>query len=716
MTEHTGLLVPENRHKRYNESVKGRARTKRKVRKHSDALAEEYLTRQFIAWDGEGTTIASGEHLYVLMAASDGHEVQEIVNPEGIPSVVLLDWIIKTDEHFRAEHDRPINVIYGGGYDFNMLLKDFPHEQISNVLDQSYARVSSENRAFRIGWRPGKQMEIKRYNTTENPDRASQNVILYDVVSFFQCTFVKACDKYLGDKWLKRDLIVASKANRSEFQVEDLPVIREYCAAELANLIDLMDELRIRLDRVGLRVQRWIGPGAIAAALMTREGVKKCRAVCPPEVASAARFAYTGGRFELIKFGVFRRRVIEYDINSAYPDALRHVPDLTAGSWGWSDEFVPGSFGLWHTSWDVERADLPSPLWMRVHTGQVFYPPQGRNWFWTPEVETALEYCSRWPGTITVKGGWVFVPSPGASKPFAFISPLFDRRRRLKEAGDGAEGVIKTALNSLYGKLAQQIGWKLNADGTPRIPSFHQLEWAGYATAWCRAKILRACLPDLENVISFETDAVFTFTDLDIPIEPGLGAFSKSEYTGMTVWQSGKYFLDLPNGDVVVKARGIDRGTLSRKAIEGALLEHEIAPVPELPTDADRRSKIAAAQALRDREDAIGDALTVRGTHSQFIGARLARARNWENWCRWITAPVQTHPRGLNGKRIHPECTPECRGGESAWSINQAHATWPAFTCADHSIEFPDEWINPDPDLQIAARREDHATEAGEID
>lgn len=696
-----GIAI-DSKHARYNRSVKGRARSSRQDAQKKERRSEEYLTVPFVAWDGEGVTSPDGNHLYIMLVVSDGGETFNLSCSKGIPTARALEFIIAHDKYFRNKHGKIINVIYGGGYDTNMILKDLSHEHMSSVLDQKYAWVESSGNAYRVGWRPGKQLEIKRYHSSEGAGNVSQNVTIYDVVSFFQCTFVKACDGYLGDEFPDRELIVSNKALRSQFSLSDVPEMLRYCTAELKALMMLMTELRSRLDRVGLRVQRWIGPGAVAASLMREKKIKECRQECPSEVAAAARYAYAGGRFELIKFGIFQKPVRQYDINSAYPAALKDVPDLTDGKWEWSDAFVPGSYGLWHTRWDVERDDLPSPLWMRVHTGQIFFTTFGHNWFWTPEIETAYEYLDRWPGTVDVEGGWVFVPRPGARKPFDFIPEYYERRRELKAAGDGAQAGIKLALNSLYGKLAQQVGWNLTPDGTVRIPTYHQLEWAGYATSYCRANVLRACLDNLPGVVSFETDAVFTFSPLPISLSPALGDFSETVYDGMTVWQSGKYFVDELDGSVSIKARGVDKDTLSREAVEAALSDHGIPEIDPKMTGGPRN------RLIRERVAAIHARAVVTASQTRFIGARLARARNWEGWCRWVTAPVQTSPRTLDGKRMHIECTERCEG-EGLWGVNRIHATSPSFAFTDHSVEFPVEWINPNPELMVAEQRLEHA-------
>src|SRR6185437_8363564 len=187
-----------------------------------------------------------------------------------------------------------------------------------------------------------------------------------------QTSFVNACDDYLGDKFYQRDMIVENKALRSSFTLADIPDVRKYNDAELRNLETLMGELRSRLNKVGLRPRRWDGPGAVATALLQRERVKAAETECPPDVAKAARYAYAGGRFEVVRFGSVPESAYEYDVNSAYPSALREVPNLTIGKWRrvTSD---PGThpFATYRVRAVAHYDDLPGPLFRRDPNGTI---------------------------------------------------------------------------------------------------------------------------------------------------------------------------------------------------------------------------------------------------------------------------------------------------------------------------------------------------------
>ena len=643
----------KNRYARYNSTSAGKAR--RRAYRHNNSKWEtdaHYLSRPVVAFDGEGVTGDDGIHRYTTLAAmsSETMEYVAVTDPGGIPTEDCFDFIIEQANNT----PNAISIIYGGSYDFNMFLNDFTERAARQIYERDFYRW----RGYKLGWRRGKTFYAKNLHTGDK-------VTVYDVVSFFQTSFVRACDSYLGTDWENRDGIIESKARRGTFTDDD--DITDYNRSELVNLIRLFQELRKRLNKAGLRPARWDGPGAVAAALLKREKVKECMAVSPHPVARAARYAYAGGRFEVIMFGHSLSPAWEYDINSAYPAALRTVPDLTDGKWIHSGfGIVPeAEFSLVRIRSEAYRRELPAPLFARLKNGSIGYPMNVEGWYWKPEYDATVAYQKAGYGQHVILESWQFIPNAGARKPFAFIDSLYKKRQALKAADDGAHVGIKLGLNSLYGKLAQQVGARLRDDGTWRTPPFHQIEWAGYTTSWCRAKVLMAALQNLESVIAFETDALFTSAPLDVPISEELGDFGPIEFTDLTYVQSGIYFGNKTNGKVA-KSRGVDLGRLDRATVLGRF-----------------RQLVAA-----DRE------VTVK--LSRFVTIGLALMQSFERWRKWetVTKTIGLEPET---KRIHVPLCNNCRPGRM--ELDAWHYTLCPYMGLIKSAEYPVIWCNPDPNM-----------------
>ena len=651
----------------YNSSAAGRARRTKYRHTNSKWITDAtYLARPFVAWDGEGVTV-DGQHLYVLLANSRGGY---IANPQGLSTVEVLRFVIAESRSCEGS----IHVVYGGGYDFNCWLADLPRASVATLYRTGHLTIGP----YRLAWLQGKRLTVSC-----EIDGQACSVAINDVVSFFQCSFVAACDAYLGDAFEERELIVSNKALRSSFTPADVPEVREYNRMELVNLVKLMNELRLRLNRCNLRPRRWDGPGAIATSLLHREGVKDAKEECPTPVAKAARYAYAGGRFELVRYGSVEGRAYEYDINSAYPAALRYVPNLASGRWEHLrvDQQPENRFALYHLSYRDGPCNLAGPLFCRLPDGSICYPTNVEGWYWGPEAALAFEYVRRFGGSVSCDESWVFKPHNPDDLPFAFIDKLYAQRQQLKAAGDGAHMGLKLALNSMYGKLAQQVGWKAETRTQPqRIPPYHQLEWAGYTTAYARATVMQAAMTNLPAVVAFETDAIFTSEPLDVTVGPGLGDFERIVFEDLTYVQSGIYF-GTSDGKQVVKTRGVDKGSVSKERVKTAL-----------------QNVVAADQ-------------VISAPQTRFIGAGQALQGQWDKWRSWQRTDIVIQ-LGPQHKREHEECTLCIHVKSTGLLFDIWHETeCPQSLFDDHlkSAEFPVQWINADPAMyQLAELRQEH--------
>lgn len=603
----------------------------------ADWRDRKWLAREFIAWDGEGVTRDDGSHDYLLIANSRNDLLSSL---DHLGTEELFEWLLENNTK------GTINVIYGASYDWNMWLRDLTQGQLQILYDEQRLIWGD----YKISWRRGKTFQIQR---------GKESVIFYDVVSFFQCSFVKACDSYLDDAFEDRERIVENKRLRSGFRASDLRDIAEYNRSELVNLVKLMNELRIRLYRAELKPSRWDGPGAIAVALMGGKGVPDHMEQAPASVAGAIRSGYFGGRFEVVKAGHVERPAFEYDINSAYPWALLDVPSLAGGSW----DYVTGDpgrlpFALYNLRYRSSTAEsFPQPLPCRYPTGATAYPRAVTGWYWSPEYEVASEYVAMYGGNLEVLGAWVFTPTTDY-KPFHYIEPLFNKRRALKKAGDGAHVGIKLGLNSQYGKLAQQVGWRRDRRGGIHIPPYHQLDWAGYVTSKCRAAVLRAALPTLDRVIAWETDAMFSEVPLNVQEGSGLGDWEYTEFADLTYLQSGMYFANLASGGRVDKTRGVDLGSLTRADV---------------------------LSAMRDGDTHVPARLT------RFITLGAALQGRFEHWSRWETGDKRI-ALAPGGKRQHVGCS-TCDPG---FRLGEWHSTIIApWAIGRVSCEYEIEWANP---------------------
>lgn len=624
---------------------RARQRTKTKTLETRSAIP-------FIAIDGEGTAApASPERqVYSILSASTGDTLRR---EDGLGFWKIAEWLLNLSTANPSAHF----CVYGASYDWNMWTHALGKTKATQIYKAGkFGEFVDIGRGTHVRWIPGKTFEIREDGATHGAF-LKRSILIYDVFPFFQCSFVKACDEYLhaDPYWIQhREAVIAGKNRRAEFTWAEATSISAYNDHELVLLINLMDTLRSSLFTAELYPKRWDGPGAIASALLTRENIPAhMNREIPVPVADATRVAYTGGRAQVFQIGTHRYPSYQYDLNSAYPAALKNVPCLNPAHGEWIETGValdPDAFGVVKISFtipDSETARYPGPLYVRASNGALWYPPRGTGWYWNAEAAAARDYLESLdrPTSFTIHEGYTWKHyNPDrcecdAPYPFAFISEEYLQRQEWKAEGNPAEKGLKLGLNSLYGKLAQQVGWGRTKTGVHgqgnlaanhvtrtgenvRIPPFHQIEWAGYTTAHTRAQLLRAIMLNPGAVIATATDAVFTTRPLDLDIGKGLGQWSESRYWMLAFRSSGMYAYSDDTLTCTVKERGIIRGTMAWQDFQAAW-EHNT------PTITSTNHFVTLGEAL------TGD--------------------NYKRWCRWETREKSIAVVPTSGKMVWNE-------------------------------------------------------------
>lgn len=604
--------------------------------------------RPFVVWDGEGARNKDnpkGPQDYVLLGYHCEGET-DWIEAESLSLPKMLAFIIAVGKRY----PNAFHVGFAFDYDTNMILKELSVKQFEMLKDKGSVLIGM----YRIEHVYGKWLQITRYGASYDRGKGNRNdkytVRIADIFGFFQCSFVKACESYIPNDPLMSELptVEEGKAKRKEFTYAYIDYIRSYWRTEIRLLHSLVSRLREMLYSVGLRITRWHGPGAIANFVYKTHGIARHKSLTPSEVREAARYAYSAGRFELYHIGRFEV-VYGIDLNSAYPFAISKLPSLSEGTWRHVDH--PGSiteFGVYHVRLNGFAGPIrnPGPLFHRNMAHNISYPWLTEGWYWSPEIIAALRALKVSKNNnrgFEIIEGYEYVGFH--TRPFAFVKDMYAHRQELKAKGDGGQMALKLALNSLYGKMAQRVGWERN--GKP--PTWHQLEWAGWVTSFTRAALyeVMARIP-FDQLIAVETDGIYTTmnpADLGIQNSKALGGWEVTEYEEVLYVQSGVYALRTADG-WKCKYRGLDSDSLSASDIVNYL--YSLGPSPS--------------------KDNAWPLLT--GPTTRFIGYRAALHRASEakgpmklHHCRWETVPREITP-GEIGKRVHsPKLCPTCREG-----------------------------------------------------
>lgn len=540
--------TPEYR-RAYKERIKREQPEKyREQRREQKRRARKWYHRSIVAWDGEGCNLGS-DQLYVLLANSKG---DTLVNRGGLSTYECLSFLCANT------NPRDINVIFGGSYDANQWLADLPRKNLEEIWTKGVTHFAG----FWISYQWRKRFCVK--------DEKGNSATIWDVLGFFQGAFVDVVKLWLPSEDVSK--MAAMKLARPSFDLRELDEIIEYNADECRLLVRVCEELFKAFDHAGIVLNRYDGAGAVAASMMAAHGVHLMHQPEPPVVNLAARYAYAGGRIEAPRVGTLDEGdVFRHDINSAYPTNIVGLPCLAHGMWRYDESGSQrprwSAFSVVHVRWSFTESPF-YPFFYRDESGRILFPRDGEGWYWLPEIVAAEEAGFRFD--VVEAFTW---QQECKHMPFSWVDEMYEQRQHYKQLlaqGDPtgmAEIPLKLGLNSLYGKMAQQLG------AMGKAPKSHNLCWAGYVTSATRAMMFRVGMQHPEDVIAFATDAVISTKLHEVPEGKELGQWSVDRFDGIVMVQPGVYFLrehgeDWPEDDTAkAKYRGFDRGTLSRKGI-----------------------------------------------------------------------------------------------------------------------------------------------------
>jgi hypothetical protein len=492
----------------------------------------------FVALDGEAI-----HNRYCLIQDSHGGE---IYRKEGLGTQEIFRWLLERQDALETDTEKPCFVGFGTSYDCNMFFRDIGDETLTQIL-QTEEKDYVTWEGWKILYFPRKLLRLQA--------TGGGTYVLYDLLSYFGSSFVKAVESFLpGSQGMRQ--IRAGKAARGTFRQKDLAKIKAYNLRECQLLVNLADKLKAMMDVQEIYPTKWHGPGAVADYILGKKGfnVHDDFPVLTEENTSTGLWsawdcAYYGGRIETLILGS-ASRVFTYDINSAYPKASSLLPILYPPR-GWIHRSKPILGKLFYAAvcrirWDLTR--IPGgckigPFPWRDETGRIFFPSSGEGWYWLPEILAAHRmYGER----IEVLEAW----EQGAedlSRLASVIPELYEKRQRLKAQGDPSEYALKIVLNSIYGKFAQRTG---------RRPYFC-LPWAGLITAYTRGQLLDAVRGHERSVLSFATDSVTSRVPLSLPQGRELGAWKAEEYKKYLCVMNGFYRLDAETRKAKQATRGV---------------------------------------------------------------------------------------------------------------------------------------------------------------
>jgi hypothetical protein len=618
--------------------------TVRRGRRHIDRermrRIRDKVKKRFIAWDGEGSHVEDGEpQPYMLFGNSDG----QYVKGRQLQTAQCLNLILRSPKD-------AIHFGFAFGYDVNQILTDLDYRALWVLKEKNNVVWNG----YHLQYIPGKWFQVRRVLKDERITRK-----IYDVFHFFNRALVDVLDEYKMGTEEERKFLREQKENRPDFTYEEIQEVIRYWKLEGRLMVELMTQFREWVNDAGFRPTSWHGPGAVARSMLKQRKVKLAkldtRELCP-EVWMAARYGFSGGRFQQWLAGFYDGEVYNYDIHSAYPYAIQFLPNLATGKFSHNSrvdrsKISRDRFCIYHIKYDAYKYEgkdrsyfdkcRPRPLFRRLKDDAIFWPETVEGWYWSPEAELVKDD----PAAEFIEA-WEF--KDDGTRPLAFIADVYKQRELAKSLGRAIEYGFKLAMNSAYGQFAQRAGWENQKPPGP--PPFHQLEWAGYVTSMCKAMVHKvACYAyDMGGLITIDTDGIYSTVQIPDHILPNgigdeLGQWEEAKYQGMLIWQNGFYWLKKNGEWSKARSRGAPRGKVDIDAAWDAL----------------------AALNLQNHKSPISY------KKMQYIGFRQAMKQPGLKWRSWTPVPTEV-AFGGKGKMYH--CPSQCKACKPNLPFKWSHS------------------------------------------
>ncbi len=497
-----------------------------------------------------------------------------------------------------------LKVAFMFSYDVTKIVEPLPLDVIYRLMRPDLRHTRKGHTRFARHGEYGYDWFNGSFTVAGDPDakkRFRKSTKVWDVFRFFQCSFVAALENWDMGTAEDRARILGMKDKRGKVSFsEDPEKVRAYCRSECLLLARMMRKVHDACEAAGIELLRYDGAGAIASALLRKNGVGAMRgAKGPPypivgarrkllargspqhvELDDAILSAFAGGRFEGSGIGLVRKDVHESDVSSAYPYAQVFHPCLKCGTWrrisarvGMTAEVEAARLALCHfrvlpLRSRKEHANMAwGPLPCRLESGSIAFGFDFTGWAWKPEFLAAM---AGWPDHVELLGAWVY-DTDCDHEPFGFLPQVYRDRVRWGKTGAGI--VLKLGPNAVAGKTMQRAGKS----------AFRSMIWGGNTTATTRAQLLTALCSasDRWNVHAMATDGIYSSGEeltLAAPRDTGtaglvgpataknpsgkaeaLGGWERETISGGVFFVKPGFYFSLDKDAKKMRARGLGR-------------------------------------------------------------------------------------------------------------------------------------------------------------
>lgn len=400
-----------------------------------------------IGWDSEQDTSTGRPMLFQFSRLGGANDVELRVVPETYkhrnPLDVFLTYI---DDTCRAKATEYLVFGFNLSYEWTQLFGHLPIDPDTGrtisaedeyTLNVEYRRDNGEQTLYQV-----KVANNARYFATIFQPSTKRRIRILDARAFYTTSL----DGAAAMLDLPRKLEMASK----RFTRDDLdnPLFLEY-ARQDAYITRRVGEAIVSMHQ-DFDVPTTITAPHFASCVFRRHFLTQPIPLPSSELEQAGLYAYHGG-----KNGYYLAEpkhltnVYAYDITSAYPEAMRQLPDPEVATWEYVETYEPGVHALWCVT-GLYRSCKYRAL-MRHENAWHDTGAIADSWVTSYELDAAI--ASGELESVTAHG-WVMRGPTGQGPLVRYVDRFFAMKRTTTGA---ARVAAKLFLNSLYGKFFQKV-------------------------------------------------------------------------------------------------------------------------------------------------------------------------------------------------------------------------------------------------------------------
>lgn len=510
-----------------------------------------------IGFDSEADTTSDGRPMLFQFSLPDTTE-EQVVILEVPPTKhaglgVFLDFL----DYFCRARDVEF-LIYGWNitYELTQLFHDLP----DGIKSQSEFRIKKIRRA--LGKEYGWSIEVFNYKRQIVVFRKGRiKVTLLDGTAFYKIKLDSAAKMLgLGEKY------ELSSLSRTTFTREDLTNEEFITYAKRDAYITRLIGEYIQEQHKAYGIPTCLSAPHFAATVFKTHFLNKEISIPDMALEQAGLFSYHGGKNGFYLEGATEFPTIyQYDITSAYPEAMKQLPNVESHKWSTANHYIPNEHALYKVTLDYNPCiyrGMQNNVGSWTEAGLVV-----DQWITGYELD---EIINRNEATIVKCSGFLLRGNSGGP-----LSDFVDRFFRVKRHSTGPEReTAKLLLNSLYGKFFQkqpvgtvgtfdldELRW-VNTDPTTdydyEAGGLYNPPIASLITGYVRSKIHR--LEHKYESVMTSTDGLFGLNppdDSDIGQELGKLTVTKGK---LRIWRERLYIFDGEDGKRKFALHGFHAG------------------------------------------------------------------------------------------------------------------------------------------------------------